>query len=79
MVAIATLFRAGQAFLVVTVGWNAAVGLLLTHNAREWPHRLQEVLLYCIYICELSCCFLGEGQVFVTIQNPIFQRCYIHT
>lgn len=53
VVATAVLFRAGQLFLGVTVAWNAAVGLFLTHDVREWPHRLQEVLLYCVFICEL--------------------------
>lgn len=61
VVAVAVLFRDGQAFLGVTVVWNAAVGVLLTHNVREWPQRLQEVLLYCVFICELL--VFPEGRV----------------
>lgn len=59
VVAVAALFRAGQAFLVVTVLWNAVIGLLLTHDVREWPHRLQELLFYCVYVCKM--CFTGRG------------------
>ena len=54
VVAFAALFRVGQLFLVAALVWNAVVGLLLTHNVCEWPHRLQELLLYFVFICKLD-------------------------
>ncbi len=55
VVAAALFSRVGIAFLGAMVVGNAATGLSLTYDVREWPHRLQEVLPYCIYTCESSC------------------------
>lgn len=49
VVAAALESRPGQFFLAFMVAWNGAVGLSLTYNFREWPHRLQEVLPYYVY------------------------------
>ncbi len=54
LVTAALVSRVGRAFLGIMVVWNVAMGLFLTHDVREWPHRLQEVLPYCIYTCESS-------------------------
>lgn len=43
----------GKMFLAIMVAWNGAFGLFLTYNFREWPHRLQEVLPYCVYFGEM--------------------------
>lgn len=42
-------------FLILMIGLNLTVGLALTYDWREWPHRLQEIILYVIFLCEL--CF----------------------
>ena len=52
VVAAAMVSPVGRAFLGVMIVWNTTLGLLLTHDVREWPHRLQEVLPYCVYTCE---------------------------
>lgn len=41
------------------MGLNLVMGLLATFDVREWPHRLQEVLVFSVYLCEML--KVGEG------------------
>lgn len=47
-----------QTFVILVIVLNLTVGLALTYDIREWPHRLQEIILYVIFLCEsLGGCF----------------------
>lgn len=41
-----------QTLLILMIALNLTVGLALTYDWREWPHRLQEIFLYVIFLCE---------------------------
>lgn len=38
--------------LVWIITSNFITGLILTFDMREWPHRLQEIPFYIIFLCE---------------------------
>lgn len=46
----ATVSSGVQMFLILMIGLNLTVGLALTYDWREWPHRLQEIILYVIFL-----------------------------
>lgn len=48
----AIVSRSVQLFVCLSIGLNLVVGLALTFDPKEWPHRLQEALLYVVFLCE---------------------------
>lgn len=39
-------------FVVILVAVNFIAGLALTHDSKEWAHRLQELPFYIAFLCE---------------------------
>lgn len=39
-------------FVIVLVSVNFIAGLALTHDSKEWAHRLQELPFFIAFLCE---------------------------
>lgn len=57
-----TVSRGVLDFLILAVGVNVVAGLALTYDIREWPHRLQELPFYIVFLCESLRCFPAATQ-----------------
>ncbi|CAM9418859.1 unnamed protein product, partial [Discosporangium mesarthrocarpum] len=40
----------GRVFLALAIGLNLGVGLVLTHDLREWRHRFEEIVFYLLFL-----------------------------
>lgn len=55
-----------QIFVILAIVLNLSVGLALTYDVREWPHRLQEIILYVIFLCECNLEIADRGRLDMT-------------
>lgn len=43
-----------QKFVALALGLNLTVGLALTYDRQEWPHRVHEIIPYVVFLCECT-------------------------